>query len=138
MSATTALRPAVSTATRSEQRTEGLEPQPGRSRDGSKVRPGWTSGRGAGPLARPARRVDPPRLRSTRGLSARSCTAETAVGRQPSYAQSVVRLTDRGIAVILVTGVMIVWAAATVVGLTALRVTGDGAQPLPAPYAAQP
>jgi hypothetical protein len=35
------------------------------------------------------------------------------------------RLTERGIALVLVTGLLIVTAALTVVGLTALRVTGE-------------
>jgi hypothetical protein len=48
------------------------------------------------------------------------------------------RLTDRGIAVILVAGAMIVMAALVVVGLTAVRVTGEDAQPLPASYASLP
>ncbi|MDN5763075.1 MAG: hypothetical protein L0H41_12260 [Microlunatus sp.] len=36
------------------------------------------------------------------------------------------RLTDRGLAVVLVTGLMIMMAALTVVGLTAVKVTGEG------------
>jgi hypothetical protein len=39
------------------------------------------------------------------------------------------RLTDRGIAVVLVIGLMIMVAALAVVGLTAARVTGEGYQP---------
>jgi hypothetical protein len=35
------------------------------------------------------------------------------------------RLTERGIALVLVTGLLIVTAALTVIGLTALRVTGE-------------
>jgi hypothetical protein len=35
------------------------------------------------------------------------------------------RLTDRGIALVLVTGLLIVTAALAVVGLTAVRVTGE-------------
>lgn len=38
------------------------------------------------------------------------------------------RLTDRGVALVLVVGLMIMVAAMTVVGLTALRVTGGGYQ----------
>jgi hypothetical protein len=48
------------------------------------------------------------------------------------------RLTDRGIAVVLVAGVMIVVAAMTVVGLTALRVTSDDYQPRPSSQMSQP
>ena len=36
------------------------------------------------------------------------------------------RLTDRGVAVLLVSGLMIMVAALTVVGLTAVTVTGEG------------
>ncbi|HEY5783300.1 MAG TPA: hypothetical protein VIT65_00830 [Microlunatus sp.] len=36
------------------------------------------------------------------------------------------RLTDRGVAVLLVAGLMIMVAALTVVGLTAITVTGEG------------
>jgi hypothetical protein len=36
------------------------------------------------------------------------------------------RLTERGIALVLVTGLLIVTAALTVIGLTALQVTGEG------------
>jgi hypothetical protein len=57
---------------------------------------------------------------------------------QPVRARPGVRLTERGVAVILVAGAMIVLAALTVVTLTALRVTGDSAQPLNPSYAAQP
>jgi hypothetical protein len=39
------------------------------------------------------------------------------------------RLTERGVAVVLVAGLMIMVAALTVVGLTALRVTGPGYRP---------
>ena len=49
-----------------------------------------------------------------------------------------VRLTDRGIAVILVAGAMIVLAAATVIALTAVRVTGESYQPASFSQAAQP
>jgi hypothetical protein len=55
----------------------------------------------------------------------------------PCDAATRVRLTERGIAVILTTGVIIVVAALTVVCLTALRVTGESAEPLRASYAAQ-
>jgi len=36
------------------------------------------------------------------------------------------RLTDRGVAVLLVAGLMIMVAALTVIGLTAITVTGEG------------
>ena len=51
----------------------------------------------------------------------------SAMVRQCSE-QSSWRLTDRGVAVVIVTGLMIMVAALTVVGLTAMRVTSDGYQ----------
>ena len=50
---------------------------------------------------------------------------------QPQVAAATVseptwRLTDRGVAVLLVVGLMIMVAALTVVGLTAITVTGEG------------
>ena len=39
------------------------------------------------------------------------------------------RLTDRGVAVVLVVGLMIMVAALTVVGLTAVQVTGSDYRP---------
>ena len=46
----------------------------------------------------------------------------------PSPSPAGWRLTDRGVAVVIVTGLMIMVAALTVIGLTALRVTSDGYQ----------
>jgi hypothetical protein len=43
----------------------------------------------------------------------------------PTRAPSSWRLTDRAIALVVVTGLVVVTAALAVVGLTALRVTGD-------------
>jgi hypothetical protein len=84
------------------------------------VRPGRRDGRGSGPQARPARA-----LRGSRTLAragSRSCSPTV-----PTVSSSATwRLTDRGIAVVLVTGMMIMVAALVVIGLTALRVTGDG------------
>jgi hypothetical protein len=59
--------------------------------------------------------------------AARSCTPSPSLIATPvSYPTW--RLTDRGVAVVLVIGLMIMVAALTVVGLTAMSVTGDGYQ----------
>lgn len=53
-----------------------------------------------------------------------------AVGRSSVRAAGELtwRLTDRGIAAVVVAGLMIMVAAMTVVGLTAAKVTGEGYQ----------
>ncbi|HET9871254.1 MAG TPA: hypothetical protein VFP89_01495 [Propionibacteriaceae bacterium] len=88
------------------------------------ARPGRGTGRQARPNARPATVVPPPQVsaRSVRrsGGQVRSCAVPVT---------SRWRLTDRGIATILVLGLMIVSAATVVVALTAVRVTGEGYQP---------
>jgi hypothetical protein len=52
---------------------------------------------------------------------------------QPRFARAEAaptwQLTDRGVVVVVVTGLMIMVAALAVVGLTALRVTGDSYRP---------
>ena len=83
-------------------------------------RPGRRAGRGTGPQARPAR----PLAGGTRVLRPQSCTVEAPAPRAAAAGSSW-RLTERGIALVLVTGLLIVTAALTVVGLTALRVTGE-------------
>jgi hypothetical protein len=84
------------------------------------IRPRRRDGRGSGPQARPARA-----LRGSRTLAragSRGCSPAVAtVSSSATW-----RLTDRGIAVVLVIGMMIMVAALVVIGLTALRVTGDG------------
>ena len=82
-------------------------------------RPGRRTGRGTGPQARPARLL----AGGTRVLRPQACTVE-APAVQAAGATSW-RLTERGIALLLVTGLLVVTAALTVVGLTALRVTGE-------------
>ena len=87
------------------------------------VRPGRRTGRGTGPQARPARRASGGPLGQARTVRPQSC----AVGAPApaATAADAWRLTERGIALVLVTGLLIVTAALTVVGLTALRVTGE-------------
>lgn len=84
------------------------------------ARPGRRSGRGTGPQARPARPV----TGGTRVLRPQACAVEAPAPR-PAAGGAGWRLTERGIALVLVTGLLIVTAALTVVGLTALRVTGE-------------
>jgi hypothetical protein len=145
MSATTTLRQAAPDSGEAE-----LQVRP---KVGSRSRPSSKTGRGPGPLARPARVVRAPRLRSAPSMPVHGCAVQSlghamelagcpaedvSASLRLTRVQAGVRLTERGIAVVLVTGLMIVLAAVTVVGLTAVRVTGDRAQPLPASYAAQP
>ena len=89
-------------------------------------RPRRRTGRGTGPVARPARPLPSSLLSPAPGLRPQSCrvappvVAPLEVGRPSSW-----RLTERGIALVLVTGLLIVTAALAVVGLTAMRVTGE-------------
>lgn len=83
-------------------------------------RPRRRTGRGTGPQARPAR---PLAGSSTRVLRPQACAVETPAVQAAPGARW--RLTERGIALVLVTGLLVVTAALTVVGLTALRVTGE-------------
>ena len=85
------------------------------------VRPRRHDGRGTAPFARPSRAVAPPTVRAARSPGAQACALPmTTVGVHATW-----RLTDRGIAVVMVTGLMIVITALVVVGLTAVRVTGE-------------
>jgi hypothetical protein len=87
-------------------------------------RPRRRTGRGTGPHARPLRPLPPPGLSGSRGSRAQACSV-TAPAPAPLGRPAQWRLTDRGIALVLVTGLLIVTAALAVVGLTALRVTGE-------------
>lgn len=92
-------------------------------------RPARGSGRGAGPILRPvsSRR---PRL-SLQKPMAHACqlpAPEPATASVEAVPHVGWQLTDRGVAVVLVVGLMIMVAAMTVVGLTALKVTGGGYQ----------
>ena len=128
MNATTlevSTRPAVARST--------SDPSPGRTRapgaPAPRPAPGRTRrrpGRGTGPEARPARLAGPAVPLSQPGQRARSCRVATPPRVGAATGAPSCRLTDRGIALVLVTGLLIVTAALAVVGLTALRVTGDG------------
>ena len=78
---------------------------------------------GRGPVARPVRPVPAPTLRFGSRTTVRSCAVDAAPARGW-------RLTDRGIAVVLVLAVMIAVAAVAVIGLTAWQVTGADYQPV--------
>lgn len=105
-------------------RAAAARPLPGRQL--RPRRPGRGSGRDAAPTLRPATfwpASDVARRPRTQG---RSCVmpqpqiAAVAVS-EPSW-----QLTDRGVALLLVVGLMIMVAALTVVSLTAITVTGEG------------
>lgn len=81
-------------------------------------------GPGVGPTARPRRlRFTAPAVAGP-GSGARSCEATAAIQGSRSW-----HLTERGLAVVLVVAAALVVAGIAVVGLTALRVTGESYQP---------
>jgi hypothetical protein len=80
------------------------------------------SGRGVRPQSRPTRRVEAPPAAISRSRAPRACVAGTA-------AAAPVRLTERGVAFILLTGLLLLATAATVIGLTAFRVTSPEYRP---------
>ena len=93
---------------------------------GTRTRPrraGRGSGRASRPQARPPRPVAGPDLAFDAPVLAHGC----AVVRPCEATRW--RLTERGIALIIATGLAIATAALVVVGLTAMRVTGDGYAP---------
>lgn len=94
-------------------------------------RPARGSGRSAGPILRPAPTSPTPAALRTPTVRARACrppSPEVAVVPAATDPDLGWRLTDRGVALVLLVGLMIMVAALTVVGLTALRVTGGGYQ----------
>ena len=99
-----------------------------------RVRPGRRTGRGARPQARPDQVLPAPRALVAPGV--RGC-APAAPARARIRARTRWRLTERGIAVVLVSLAMIATAALAVVSLTALRVTSGGYHPGTGQYAAQ-
>ncbi len=88
------------------------------------LRPGRGSGRATGPQAQPPRPVRGPELERDSTSVAQGCRLPA-----PDAIESTWRLTDRGIALVLATGLAIATAALVVVGLTAVRVTGDSYLP---------
>jgi hypothetical protein len=81
-----------------------------------RARAGSSPGRGVRPQSRPIRGVEVPAASLPGSASARACVAE------PAHAAPI-RLTERGLAVILLIGLLLLVTAATVIGLTAFRVT---------------
>lgn len=88
-----------------------------------RVRPVRRAAPVRGPLARPARVVPAPTNVPGHLSPVRSCRLQADPVDSATW-----RLTDRGIAVVLVLAAMILVAAVTVVGLTAWQVTGPGEQ----------
>jgi len=112
-------------ATRSLDRSD---PRPVRRR-----RPARGSGRAAGPNLRPAAGCSSPVTGRAAVGRAQACSLPapdvSRVSVTSMSSAATWRLTDRGVAVVLVLGLMIMVAALTVVGLTAVTVTSDGYQP---------
>lgn len=82
------------------------------------------AGPGVGPAARPRRvRFSSP---AVAGPGARACEVAPPVPQQPSRSW---RLTDRGMAVVLVVAAALVAASIVVVALTALQVTSESYHP---------
>lgn len=99
---------------------------PTRLRRRTEGRPARPSGSARGPLARPVLSGSTaPSVAGARGLvgapsnAVRACRVDAV-----SHGPAIWRLTDRGIALALAVGAMIVLAALIVIGLTAWRVTG--------------
>jgi len=118
MSAATLERPAVAGRSAETTRTRQL-------------RPGRGAGRGTRPVSRSLSGVAAPRLdRQTRLASgSRACRPEfrqsSAPARAAAAASAGWRLTNRGIAVVLITGALLAAAAITVITATAITVTSD-------------
>jgi hypothetical protein len=134
MSATAVLAPEQSGRTSAP---EVLHPV--RRRAPQRTRTGGGPGRRLGPGSLSPKPVGEGEARLRAARPARACSVEprSVAASLPCDVAARVRLTERGIAVILTTGVIIVVAALTVLCLTALRVTGESAEPLTASYGAQ-
>ena len=89
-------------------------------------RSGRGSGRAASPILRPTAFSPAPRTGRRPAPGARSCVMPQPQIEAPRATAPAWQLTDRGVAVLLVAGLMIMVAALTVVGLTAVTVTGEG------------
>ena len=99
-------------------------PSPPRTRLAGAPRRELRRGRRGGPAARPDRGASAAYTASP-GRAVRACRLPAAVAVPAANW----RLTDRGVTAVLVIGLMIMVAALTVVGLTALRVTGPDYRP---------
>lgn len=100
-----------------------------------RLRRGRGAGRGTGPVSRSTSGVAAPQLRSGRKVRAEvsGCSPEfsrsTATAVVSESAAAGWRLTNRGIAVILIAGAVLVAAAITVIAATAVTVTSDSYHP---------
>lgn len=98
-------------------------------RDLRPQRPNRGSARSVQPITRPLAGVPAPEVRTRRlhDATTRSCgVARPYAGAvAPARARSGWRLTDRGIAVVLVVGAVLLAAAVTVIAATAVTVTSD-------------
>ena len=115
MSAATVERPAVVGRSAGTTRTRQL-------------RPGRGAGRSTRPIARSVSGVPAPSL-DRRSSVSRGCGPDIpqAVATPAVSAASIGwRLTNRGIAVVLITGALLAAAAITVIAATAITVTSDG------------
>ena len=115
----------MSAAATEEYRARAATQRPGEltqpSRRGTSRPDPAATGRGVRPQSRPPAAFNP--LVPRRGLQeVRACTAEV-----PHPAP--LRLTERGMAVILVAALMLLVSAVVVIGLTAVRVTGPNYVP---------
>lgn len=95
-----------------------------------RTRPTQGSGREVGPRLRPDQPIPTHSVGRSASSAAHACVMPmpAPVATAGSSRQASWHLTDRGVAVVIVTGLMLMVAALTVIGLTALRVTGDGYQ----------
>lgn len=93
------------------------------------LRPGWGAGRGTRPISRSLSGVSAPTVdhRYPPHPVVRSCSP--ALDRTRAEPPDGWRLTNLGIAVILIVGALLAVAAITVITTTAIRVTSDGYHP---------
>lgn len=103
--------------------TAALTANPVRTRS---RRPSRGSARQGSPLAQPRTAVPGPRVRAPQPAGVRACRAEVVPVRDLDVEW---RLTGRGVAVIMVVGLLIAAAALTVIGATVVRVTSDDYRP---------
>lgn len=82
-------------------------------------------GPGVGPVARPGAAVPAPSVAPVRLAPARACRPEPDEAPQVAATRQW-RLTERGLAVVMVAAAVLLSAAVAVVTLTAFQVTGDG------------
>lgn len=90
-------------------------------------RPSRGSARQVRPVTQPVTAIRGPQVRKTQLAGVRSCRDAGVVPVRDLDVQW--RLTSRGIAVIMVVGLLIAAAALTVIGATVLRVTSDDYRP---------